>query len=432
MLIHRPSKSLIGVKSALRHFFSVPRSKLETFKRIARACIIAIPTVGTLPLTIGVNESLAKLNLVPNPVDTQNHKAQNNLDNFVLNFPGSEKITEAILRGEIDQEKLDINTNGRILDTTPEYENLITQLQKKHSESTTESDKIFYEEVINLLTTLKELNKHVWGENGINSDKIFQVDNECAIISDVIGSALTEQNIQDLLKANLRITSFDLSGKEPKIDFEVTIGGKRIQIPSYTLNKYRDLYRFDDSVRGPSAIVRALEKELDENYIIDSLRPLASSSTLLTNEKYYTIPLALLSDEALEQILKTAPNKIIKIGTFYPETEKYLRLGSHSSVSTPQIYKGAESGLLLDHSYVVKSYSKNNDNNTTYTLKDGSGEYSLTKEEIRRDGLYISAPATEINQNILDKRAIALWLTAILAATLLTKLVNKIEKNRVS
>ncbi|MBI3591135.1 MAG: hypothetical protein HY094_07170 [Candidatus Melainabacteria bacterium] len=425
-------KQLPRKKSFLSHFLSFPKSKLEAFKRLIRALIIAIPTVGTLPLIVGINEGFARLGFVPQPTNTQKNNLSTNIDSIITNtnIPNSGKITEAISKAGIDLESLDSNKSKRVPDTTVEFEALIAQLQQKQSITPPgSSDNALYAEAIDLLTTLKELNKYVWGENGIDSKKIFQIADECAILANVIGATLTEENAHDLLKTSLRITRFDLSKKEPEIDFEVTIGGKKIQVPNEALKKYSQYYHFQGSVRGPDAITYALTKELEKNYISDSFRPLSSPSTLLTNKQYYTIPIALLSNEALEQILKATPKKIITIGTFYPNVQRYLSLGSSSPQPSVKKYPLSKSRLLLDHAYVVKGWKEDN-GKIKYILMDGGSELSLTQEEIENDVLWVSVPAAEISPHVFGQKTILMWMVSILAAIALTKGVNSIERKR--
>lgn len=393
--------------SKLKRFLSLPKSPIDFFTRLTRASALSFAFLTTTPFFIGLNELLTSSRLTPIPNTNKNSNSevkdsQIKIDNFAKSFSGFEIILEALLKTDVKSLKeLDGNKNGIALDSKQDFEDTIALLEKELLSISDGSTKQLYKEAIRLLIELRDLNKLVWGDDGPDPSKISQVyDGDCTIVAEVIGALQTQDKVQKL-KGDIKAVSYDLNRE--KVDLEVKVNGEPIVVCD---EDYREYYL--EEARGPAAIIYALRHNLMLTGFIGDLTYLSAASTLLTGEKYYTIPVWALSNKALEQILTEAPSdSTIKLAT-YPSISDYL---SNKSKSLDD-YKVSKNGLYLKHTYVVKGH-KYEDDELKIILQDGLnwGERKLSIEKLREEILFISAPASTIN--FLDKHSLITWLIVL-------------------
>ncbi|MBI3591134.1 MAG: hypothetical protein HY094_07165 [Candidatus Melainabacteria bacterium] len=452
--IHHPSKSTnvtpilkptsnIFIRT-LKHFFSKPKSKTDTITRLLRACVIGFATVATTPVYIGINELLGAIGFIPQTSleKSPDHKALTSetlapltvspikdhsevkIDNFVKNWKDYAVILEILSKAGIkDLKSLDADGNGIALDSTKDFENTIAKLKEIQNSTEESSEKQFYERAITLLTEIKDLNKLIWGDNKPDLSNLAEFfDGECTLIAEAIGAALTEQNVQMLLKANLKVTNYDLSKKEPKTDLEVRINGKTIKLSDSDLRAYGPAHYDKGSTRGVTAFIYALGKELIDNYVVgDSW--LSAPSTLLTGEKYYTMPVSIFSKASLEKIFTEAPpGSIIKLAT-YPTLEEYKSSNPRKSLNDFHISRNS---LLSKHTYVTKG-TKHENGKLKIIIKDSLKEHKLSIDQIKEDMILISVPASTVT--FLNKQTLVVWLLALSMSVGITFAGKQIEKS---
>ena len=425
-------------RRALKYCFSLPKSKLELFVRIARGITLAAATLYSTPLYVGINKALvsdfakaaphqaisdegltsyfspslfsqplyaATKDSTPAETTEQIFFKTHKIDNFVKNYSGFNKVIQAILQANIDPKLIDLNKNGVILDNSKEIDELINKL------STNQERNALFSEAINTLNEIKQLSTILWGESGPSSDLIQQNDGECQLTADLIGICLKPVNVQNLLKSNLKVTDFNLSKDKNDffINMEINISGKAIKV-TYSDLKTWEKYDHSNTPLAPYAFIYALEKELAENYMPCPSPLLSASSTLITGKQHYTMPVAVLSDKALEKMIQEAPDAIIKLGT-YPE---YLNTTLESLGIKPNIIIDE---MLPGHAYAVKG-SKTENGRFKVVIKDTSIEREISMEELRNKMLSISIPS---NMTDADQvKNLSVWLIALIASYALT------------
>ncbi len=412
--------------TALRRFFSLPKSKTEFFARLARVGVISFATLTTTPFYIGLNELLMLAGLIPPPAlqkaDTTVPDGEVKIDNFAKNYKGFATITEALLKAGIkDLKSFDGDDSGIALDSKKDFDTATALLEEELLSIKEKDTRELYGKVIELLREMKNLNEIIWGDNGPNPNKPFQDrDGQCEIVADLIGASLTKDNKQKL-KGDLKVLALwqsPLTGK-PFMDIEVTIGGEIVKVKS------TDVY-FQNLIRGelgPICLRDALEKVV-LNQGIFSLGQMSGTTNLLTGEKYYTVPIKALSNKALEQVLTQAPpNSIIKLAT-YPSADDYAGYWLNNEPKSLDEYIESNNGLYRKHTYVVKGHKYEN-GQLKILVKDGLvyKEHKLSIEQIREDMAFISAPAETIP--LLNERTITVWLLAIGVTMLVSRQIKK-------
>ncbi len=249
-------------------------------------------TFGSQPSPVSIQDSTKNINGVP-------------VDAFVGNYNGFNKIQEAILQTNISEKKLDLNSNNIILDKSVEIKELITQL--KNIDANKFKDEIQLLEEINVVSQL------IWGEDGPHPYALEQNDRpNCQVMAAIQGQLFNERNLQGL-KGKVRVTAFNSTKENFRIDTAVELNGKIIEIPFETLVKWMSPLDLKPSGSADGALsvpilTYALEEGL-KNYTGVPNSFSSAPSTLLTGNDYCSVIISSLSDEDLINILSKAPKE---------------------------------------------------------------------------------------------------------------------------
>lgn len=280
---------------------------------------------GTQKLT---NEAYRQTGARPIPSASLNSDKERYLggvpvDHFVSNYRDFEKIERAVENERIDIEKINSNQNKWVLDESIEINKLIAELKSKNESKFNEEIKLLEE--INLVSGL------IWGKKGPATHSISQGGKLiCQITSIIQGNTIDNENIQRL-KSKIKVSNFNPSLKDFKIDFIVELNGHEISIPFERLIKEMnplDLSNehaesIDGTMYRPTLYVPvltyALETELDKFGGSPSFSS-ATPATLLTSNDYCSVDISSLSNGELINILSKAPKTPILIST-----QRYIR-----------------------------------------------------------------------------------------------------------
>lgn len=157
--------------SALRRFFSLPKSKTDIFARLTRALVIPFAIIATTPAWIVVNELLMFTGRIPQPV-----------------LPKKDK---------------DCDTRRSFLRNEPKEEDL------------------------------RSLNQALLGDSGLSADKVRQkVDGECGSAAELIAISQTNEPRQRLEKS-LQILRIGEFKGEPVAGIKVTLGGETVIVTGF-------------------------------------------------------------------------------------------------------------------------------------------------------------------------------------------------------
>ena len=441
-----PKKRLKVFRGLLRYFIN-PAHKL---RHLAYAIFFGYAAVKTPGLWLGANNAARGLGKIPgtNEVDLRKiasrsylfpfpeevNASTTDIDNFVENYEGFPKVLDAAQISKIkDPKPLDENGNHILLDTSREIENLIRLFQDSLETLEDNEDKQKVEEAICLLNEISLVSEKLWGRDGPNLDNIYQHGKNCQIVADLIGLALTPENIQKL-KGSVRVTEFDLKNQYPYINTLVVIGSDAIPVLH---NKLAEWYGCDvlavpykgseegessqihDPILGTKVLAYAIEKKLQDKYTPIPHTLTSSSTTLITGENYSTIPLPFISDETLIEILKKAPDTIIKLGSYPTISDYTTRIAENTGIiehgSNEDELKNCH--IFPNHNYVVKGIRLTNDG---YMIRVKASdpdnakqvEFNLTLKEVRKHMLLLDTPNRLLN--IIDGPTLLVYLFALL------------------
>ncbi len=265
--------------------------------------LIKIPAVGKFQ-----NEVARIFGSQPSPVSVQDSTKNINgmpVDAFVGNYNGFNKIQEAILQTNISEKKLDLNGNNIVLDKSVEIKELITQLKN--------IDENKFKDEIQLLEEINVVSQLIWGEDDPHPYALEQNDRpNCQVMAAIQGQLFSEKNLQGV-KGKVRVTAFNPTRENFRIDTMVELDGKTIEIPFETLVKWMSPLHVQPSSSVDGALsVPILTYALEEGLRGYTGVPNSFSSapsTLLTGKDYCSIITSSLSDGDLIDILSKAPKE---------------------------------------------------------------------------------------------------------------------------
>lgn len=434
------------LKRVIKHFFSRPKSKLETLKRILSGIIIGYAVAKTPATWLAMNEAARTdlLSLTPRAYTSSVIPGTNNclpldVDNFVENHTRFNYVQSAIANGNVNDSELnslDLDNSRTVLDNPSEVNKLIEILQSRLSLAQQTKDK---EIILNAIDSLNEINlvsQLLWGKDQIAPQDIYQVGGNCQITADLIGATFTSQNIQHI-KSLVQVKSYSRDkatnhGSDYFIDSVVNLNGKSIEVPYSELKKWRGATK-KNAVEGSYILAYAIEKELANNYTPIPFGPSSSSSTLLSGKNYSMLLLPVLSDESIIQILQQSPNTIIKVGSF-PLTSDYIGRVKEMFGGRPfLVEEPVKSKIIPYHEYAVRSCKFENgrylitisacnpDYNTT-------SEATLTLDELREHMLTITAPRKLFN--LVDFKTLETYLITLMLLIITRKGINILENKK--
>lgn len=421
------------------HFFSRPKSKLDTLKRIISGVILSYASAKTPATWIALNKLAESLSLEPKANISQiQNDLPNNIDSFVKNCPQFAKVQLAISQEKISREELnslDLNNNGTILDSKEEIEKLIKIFQKKLTLTNEITNNLILIEAINPLNEINTISQLLWGKDGFNTKEILQLGANCQITADIIGNSLTHKNLQRL-KSLIQVTAFNPGSPNLKdyfIDSIVKLNGKDIHVPFREIVAWRGIRSPANLPEGPYILAYAIEKELKENYTPIPHSLLSASSTLITRSDHTELLLPVLSDKSIIQILKEAPKEVIKLGS-YPNLSQYFET-IKTLFGKDGFYETETSNfkIIPNHTYTVKEYRyKDSEHLVTLQATDpengGITESTLTFDELRQNFISISAPKNFVKP--IDYKTLETYLIAVILLIGVRKSISYLEKRQ--
>lgn len=434
------------LKRAIKHFFSRPKSKLDTLKRILSGIIIGYAVAKTPATWLAMNEAAGTdlLSLTPSAnsslvVQNTNNCFPIDVDNFVENHPRFNNVQSTIANGNInntDINTLDLDNSRTILDNPSEVNKLIEVLQSRLSLAQETSNKEIILDAIDSLNEINIVSQLLWGNGHVVPQNIYQVRGNCQVTADLIGATFTPENIQQL-KSLIQVKGYSPDkttdhGSNYFINSTVNLNGKRIEVPYSELKSWRGATR-KNVIEGPYILAYAIEKELANNYTPVPFGPSSSSSTLLTGKNYSMLLLPVLSDESLIQILQQSPNTIIKVGSF-PLASDYIgrvkELFGGRSFSSEEPTK---SKVIPYHEYAVRSCKFENGRylititacNPDY---DTTTEVTLTLDELREHMFTITAPRKSFS--LVDFETLETYLITLMLLIITRKGINILETKK--
>ena len=359
------------------------------------------------------------------------------LDRFVGNYKGIEKIEGVVKKENLNIEKINSDNNGWVLDKPIEIKELINELKS--------IDEKQYDEEIKLLEEINLTSQLIWGRNGPTVYKTRQGNREdCQVMGAVQAQWATEENIQNI-KGNVRITQFNSSKDNLRIDTVVELNNEIISIPFETLVQWMSpqgsiqSYSTDKSLAVP-ILTYALEHELLKYGGIPNSYT-SAPATIISGKDCSSIFVQSLSDTELINILSKAPNTPTYISTygylnkksdnpitnliydyknlfnfvepdgsgqtnfnakfFVRELQTYLEEIQNDKTTIPlrkSAHKSKVEELTSYHVYTVKDFKNINGQYIT-TLIDSSGfEFDLTLDEVKK----VSRKITSESKNFPD------------------------------
>ncbi len=396
------------------------------------------------------------------------------VDSFIGNYRGYEKLQKAIQNTKINVNELDLNDNKILFDNKEEIKQLISKLK--------ELDENKYKSEIKLLNEINITSQLIWGTNGPHPYNTIQGSRpNCQIMGAIQGQYLTPENIQNI-KGKIQVANFNSQKEDFRIDTIVNLNGRTVYIPFEILAKWMSLKEgSSDSYDGSLStgiLTYAIEKGV-ENYITPPSPFPSAPPTIVTEKNYCHVFTTALSDDDLISVLSKAPETPVYIGTYGPgasslqehlvnrikalpslvfknnaveekvksETEKDLyspqqeryfiesvksqvrdiELGrAFDSAPTVRV-KSPEDKVLSEHVYTVKEVKKVNDKHIITIIDSHDTEYDLTIEELRKH----SAVVIGLSENfpIMGEEGLEAALLALVAFLLVSagsKSLNKI------
>ena len=416
---------------------------------------------------VGVNPSAYKqLETVKNVNGVQ-------VDSFVGNYRGYEKLQRAIQETKINVNELDLNNNKTLFDNKEEIQQLILKLK--------ELDENKYKGEIKLLNEINVTSQLIWGTNGPHPYNTIQGSRpNCQIMGAIQGQFLTPENIQNI-KSKIRVANFNSQKEDFRIDTIVNLNGRTVYVPFETLAKWMSLAEgSSDSYDGSLStgiLTYAIEKGV-ENYITPPSPFPSAPPTIVSEKNYCHVFTTALSDDDLIAVLSKAPGTPTYIGTYGPgssslqehlinriktipslvfknnavkekvksgtekdlyshQEERYFIENVKSQVrdieegrafySAPIArVKSSEDKVLSEHVYTVKEVKKVNDKHIITIIDSHNTEYDLTIEELRKH----SAVVIGLSENfpVMGEEGLEAALLALIALVLLTKASNGLNR----
>lgn len=236
-------------------------------------------------------------------------------DGFLSNFSELKTFIKALEVLGIEPKTFDLNHNGVILDSKPEFQSALKALESGLSLASDSESKNTLNTAIGFLKDYYLLSAIVWGEEGALKDKISQNEEpNCQTMSAFRGLFFTESSVQNI-KQRVKIVSYDLEGNKPSINFEVLVTGKWIPISYEEIKNASCPEGYNASASKDNSLFTALFKEAcnkASTATVPNWWP-STSSILLTDKNYIPMLTIALSDNELGEILSNAPNEIVTV-----------------------------------------------------------------------------------------------------------------------
>ncbi len=237
------------------------------------------------------------------------------VDSFLSNFEDSKLLIDAFKILEVDLSVFDMNKSGVILETTEEinYAKKILIQGLKGLSNSDQKDTV--SKAIKFLNQYKLLSKKVWGDNGPDKNSISQnAEPNCQTMSAFKGLFLTDSSIQET-RGRIKITSLDLSGRNPDISFEVFVSGKWTPVSFEELKIASCPEGYNASGSKDGSLFTALFKVAASKSSKDTVPNwwFSNSSTIFTNENYIPMFLLALSDNEMRTVFSNVPEKLVTV-----------------------------------------------------------------------------------------------------------------------
>ncbi|MBI3307943.1 MAG: hypothetical protein HYZ79_01050 [Candidatus Melainabacteria bacterium] len=436
----REPKTSTGKK--FLHWFTF-KNKWHLLKKLTSGAIIAYATAKTPGLWLALDSAVSTdaLHVKPQTVATRQIEPSElakviDIDNLVENgdsFPAIYKGIKQAGISDSDLKNLDLNNTGTILDNSQEIEKLVSILTSRLETAHNTDNKQIITDAINTLEETKIINRLLWGDNGLETNSIHQVNGNCQIVSGLIAHSFTPENAQKL-KSLVKVTRYKLDKYFNEIDSVVSINGKEIIIPHQMLAHWRGLKPNQNTPEGPYILSYAIEQELAQNYTPNPYGLTSpSSATFITGQNHTMIFVPILSDNSLIDIIKNAPGAIVTAGT-YPSFKDYF--GTVNSMLGGRQYSDEEPkeyNIIPHHEYAIKGYENRNGENlitlvATNPNKDNLTEVTLTLDEFRSHFMTITAKKDSFSA--FDAETLRSYLIAIMLLLVSRNGINYIEKKR--
>lgn len=253
--------------------------------------------------------------------ETKEKESTAEVDSFFELHTDMKQIKRTISNHGINFLDLDLNDNGIVFDSNEEVYSLRKKLLESSKESKDSATKNLFTSLIDELDRVETMDNLVWGYDGPDPYNLSQANRpNCQVMGAIQSHLFDVENIQSL-KKTIHVTNFVSSNGSFRIDVEIHLNGKVIQVPFEDLVKWMSIeniqqsFSIDNSLFIPY-LTRAIEKEVE----VPNAEA-GSPITVLTDKDYIAIPITGLTDEVLINILTKAPNTPTLITTHSPLNE---------------------------------------------------------------------------------------------------------------